>query len=98
MDVCPEVLEAPALPPEEEVIVRKNYHYAPCPSDIRNPALRIPYLHSLFAPGGAHLKDFWLQRTPKKLNERIPEQPHPSGQPAVIGWGLYIGRGQDWRV
>ncbi len=84
--------EAPALPPEEEVKVHRNYHYAPCPSDIGNPALRITYLHSLFAPGGAHLQDFWLPRKPKKWRERIPEQP------AVVGWGVYIGRRRNWRV
>jgi hypothetical protein len=57
-DLCPDVREAPALPPEEEVKMHRKYHYALCPSDIGNPALRIPYLHSLFAPGGAHLQDF----------------------------------------
>jgi hypothetical protein len=36
--------------------------------------------------------DFWLQRTPKKLRERIPEQL------AVVGWGVYIGRRRNWHV
>jgi hypothetical protein len=89
------VLKSPALPPVKEVKVHMNYHYAPCPSNIRKVALRIPYLHSFLAPG-VHHKNFWLQRTPKKLREPMPDQPHPSGEPAVIGWGVHIGRGPNW--
>jgi hypothetical protein len=98
MDSCPKVLEECALPPTDEVTRRRNYHYAPCPRDILNPALSIPYLHSFFAPGGVHLKDFWVQRTPKKLHTRIRDQPHPSGQPAVIGWGVRIDERLNWRA
>jgi hypothetical protein len=96
MDVCPRVLESSVLPPEAEVTRRFTYHYAPCPCDIANPALSIPFLHSYFAPGGAHLKDFWVQRTPKKLRERMCDAPHPSGQPAVVGWGVHIAERPNW--
>jgi hypothetical protein len=34
--------------------------------------------------------------TPKKLRERMPEQPHLSGRPAVIGWGVHIDRRPNW--
>jgi hypothetical protein len=95
-DVCPEVLEAPSLPREDDVKKYMTYHYAPCPSPVRNPVLRIPYMHSFLAPGRVHLHDFWVQRTPKKLQEAIREQPHPSGEPAVTGWGVHIDRRPNW--
>jgi hypothetical protein len=74
-----------------------NYHFAPCPCDIRNPALSIPFLHCCFAPGGPHLTDFWVQCTPKKLRERIRHELNPSGQPAVTGWGVHIDERPNWR-
>jgi hypothetical protein len=92
-EVCPEFVEAPSLPPEEEMKINKTYHYTPYPCPVRNPVLRIPYMHSFLAPSRVHLSDFWVQRTPKKLREAMREQPHASG---VTGWGVHIDRQPNW--
>lgn len=89
-DYVPEILQLACLPPEEEVL-SKNYHYAPCPQEIENPLLRIPWLHVLFEPG-AHFDDFWTRRTPKKLVQMLS---YPSPNP-VIGWGVQIVEGPNW--
>lgn len=89
--LCPEVLSFPDLPPEEEVR-RGNYHYVPCPQDIKNPLLRIPYLHVLFEPGN-HLNQFWMNRTPKKLDTRIE---YGTGVEPIIGWGVHLVEGPNW--
>ena len=88
----PEILESACLPPEEEVR-NKNYHYAPCPQEVKNTLLRVPWLHVLFEPG-AHSSDFWTQRTPKKLAQMLN---YPSSKP-VIGWGVHIVEGPNWHA
>ena len=92
MEICPEILEFPALPPDDEVRQKKNYHYAPCPRDVANPVLRIPYLHVLLEPG-IHLDEFWVNRSPKKLRQRIE---YGSGTHPAIGWGVHIVEGPNW--
>lgn len=91
--VVPEVLQSACLPPQEEVDL-KNYHYAPCPADVQNPVLRLPYLHVLLEPGN-HLDDFWTNRTPKKLRQELKYQ--IGGSPA-IGWGVHIVEGPNWNA
>jgi hypothetical protein len=87
------VLSFPDLPPEEEVKVRKTYHYAPCPKDIENPLLQIPFLHEFFKPG-RHLHKFWINRLPKKLKERLV---YRSTEDALtIGWGIHITEEPNW--
>ncbi|MCJ1395077.1 hypothetical protein MMC18_007958 [Xylographa bjoerkii] len=91
-EICPEVLSFPDLPPSEEVHVKKTYHYTPCPQSVRNPVLRIPYLHVLFEPGN-HLDRFWSNRVPKKLNSEIR---YGDGVEPVIGWGVHVVEGPNW--
>lgn len=91
-DYIPEILESACLPPEQEVL-NKNYHYAPCPQQVQNPLLRIPWLHVLFEPG-THSSDFWTTRTPKKLTQMLS---YPSPNP-VIGWGVHIVEGLNGRA
>ncbi|MCJ1475836.1 hypothetical protein MMC13_004500 [Lambiella insularis] len=91
-EICPEVISFPDLPPTEEVHVKKTYHYAPCPQSVKNPLLRIPYLHVLFEPGN-HLDRFWSNRVPKKLDTKII---YRDGIEPVIGWGVHIVEGPNW--
>ncbi|KAL2275892.1 hypothetical protein FJTKL_01448 [Diaporthe vaccinii] len=89
----PEILESTCLPPEEEVLNKKTYHYAPCPQQVQNPLLQIPWLHILFEPG-MHTSDFWTKRTPKKLVQMLS---YSSPEP-VIGWGVHIVEGPSWHA
>lgn len=91
-EICPEVISFPDLPPIEEVRDKKTYHYAPCPQSVKNPVLRIPYLHVLFEPG-IHLDRFWSNRVPKKLDTKIM---YGDGIDPVIGWGVHIVEGPNW--
>lgn len=90
MDIAPEILDFPCLPPKEEVD-NGNYHYEPCPANV-NIVLRYPYLHVLFEPGN-HLDRFWTRRTLKKLKHTLEYA--GDGNP-VIGWGVHIVEGPNW--
>jgi len=101
-DITPYVLEADCLPPREEVLAER-YHYRPCPADNLLPALRVPYLHVFFEPG-VHMDDFWTNRMPKKLRDRLaylpvdrrdPQTEEPLSPP-IIGWGVHIVEGPNW--
>lgn len=73
------------------MLIKKNYHYHPCPRQVKSPLLRIPWLHILFEPG-THSGDFWTKRTPKKLVQMLS---YPGPDP-VIGWGVHIVEGPNW--
>jgi hypothetical protein len=85
------VLDFPTLPPEEEVKVKKRYHYVPCPRDIEDPLLQVQFLHEYFKPG-QHLGKFWLNRLPKKLKEKLLLNTDGS----TIGWGIHIVEEPNW--
>src|SRR5277367_5290823 len=85
------VLDFPTLPPEEEVKVKKRYHYVPCPKDIENPLLQVQFLHEYFKPG-RHLGKFWLNRLPKKLKEKLTN----NSDCLAIGWGIHIVEEPNW--
>ncbi len=98
---CPRVLETHVLPPEDFVKGRLphqplTYHYAPCPNDMLEAELSIPYLHSFYAPG-PHLHNFWANLTPKKLHARLPDalDPATGGRP-LVGWGVRIVERLNW--
>lgn len=74
-------------------MLNSNYHYAPCPQEVKNPLVRVPWLHFLFEPG-AYSNDFWTQRTPKKLAQMLN---YSSSKP-VIGWGVHRVEGPNWHA
>lgn len=93
MDITPRILEC-CLPPREEVEVKHNYHYAPCPPDVQDQTLGLPFLHVLLEPGN-HLDDFWTNHIPKKLKNELE---YKSGPDPVIGWGVHIVEGPNWHA
>lgn len=93
MDIAPRILEC-CLPPPEEVETKKNYHYAPCPPDVQEQSLGLPFLHVLLEPGN-HLDDFWTNHMPKKLKQELKYQ---RGMGPVIGWGVQIVEGPNWHA
>lgn len=93
MDIASRILEC-SLPPREEVEVKQNYHYAPCPPDVRDDqTLGLPFLHVLLEPGN-HLDDFWTNYVPKKLRQELQYQ--RGGPGPVIGWGVHVVEGPNW--
>jgi len=86
--ICPDKIRL-GLPPEDQVKVKKNYHYDPCPADVE--VLSIPKFSHLLKPG-FHTHNFWLNTFPKKLRMEL------AYKPAVIGWGLIIDEGWDWVI
>jgi hypothetical protein len=90
-EICPSYLFFPSLPPEDEVRKHKNYAYSPCPMDIEDPLLKVPFIHELLDPG-PHLDNFWTEALPKKLKGRLE---YTSGK-RPIGWGIHIKEGYNW--
>lgn len=56
--------------------------------------LTVQFIHELLTPG-EHLDNYWLLTFPKKLESELH---YVSGQPAPIGWGIYITEGLDWTM
>ena len=60
--------------------------------DVDPTGLNRELLHCLWQPG-PHLDRFWLNVSPKKLNEALH---YVSSKPeAHIGWGIHIAEGVD---
>lgn len=95
MNITPWILDC-SLPPEEEVKVKGNYHYHPCPPYVWDQTLGIPFLHVLLEPGN-HLDSFWTNYIPKKLKQELKYQ-SGSDPRANIGWGIHIVEGFNWHA
>jgi hypothetical protein len=91
MDVCPAYLQHPSIPPVEEVLQKKNYHYSPCPMDIEETLLSNQFIHELLT-AGPHLDRYWIDSIPKKLNDKLL---YNSGC-RPFGWGVHIVEGPNW--
>ena len=81
---------SPELPPEEKVLKKKTYHYAPCPTDVPH-LLEVQLLHEYFTPG-VHLDDFWVETFPKKLGGKL----HYKKNLTCVGWGVHIIEKLNW--
>jgi len=83
------ITETPSLPPAEEVNLKLNYHYKPCPTK----GIHVPdniFFDAFFDPG-VHLHEWCLNRLPKKLDQSLDGNSNS-------GWGIYIVEGPDWYV
>ena len=89
-EICPAYFTKPSFPPEDEVRAQR-YQYSPCPMAVE--IHDIPFLHELLKPG-PHLGNYWLTLLPKKLQHPLEWTPSR----AVVGWGIHINEGMDWRV
>ena len=91
------VLES-SFPPPEEVRVQR-YHYTPCPLNINPPFAVNIFLHAFYDPR-EHTFQFWLERLPKKLRDRL-QYTHPTPDTTDehiprMGWGIHIIEGINW--
>lgn len=77
-------------------VEQKRYHYRPCPLNLIPPLPENAFLHAFFSPG-AHTRNFWLDRLPKKLND-ILECSGSNGNNLPVGWGIHIVEGPNWLV
>lgn len=85
------ILETPSIPPEDEVIKHKRYHYVPCPAKAESFLVLDDFLHGFFDPC-EHTSNYWVERLPKKLLQRLEYR--NTWDPAV-GWGIHIIEGPN---
>jgi hypothetical protein len=85
-------MEAPSLPPIEEVNLGK-YTYEPCPID-NIPMPSHIFMHYFTTPSDLHPDSTWGPRLPQKLGTSLLVGIDPSPE----GWGLLVLEGIHWTL
>ena len=80
-------IKAPSLPPEDLVLVKKQYRYTSCPIETELDAFlpELGFWHQFYNPHTC-VQLWWISRLPTKLETELKFNPEVQ----CLGWGIHI--------